>query len=179
MALDAREYRVSSFLRNSLRRHARVLGVVLGLMAGTAWAETRSYVEMGFYGGLLVTQRDDWAGATGGLYGMGPVTRHFSVGGELVGLYQDYEAERFLGFRFGFPMRWTLSTGPARPYVLAVLFVESPGETSVGGGVGVGYLSELGSDYLLLDLQVRGMSRFDFLFPQLTLSATLGVAAVF
>jgi len=42
----------------------------------------------------------------------------------------------------------------------------------------VGYLSELGSDHILLDMQVRGMSRFSTLFPQLTLSATLGVAAV-
>ena len=32
--------------------------------------------------------------------------------------------------------------------------------------------------WLLLDLQVRGMSRFSTLFPQLTLSATLGVAVV-
>jgi hypothetical protein len=45
--------------------------------------------------------------------------------------------------------------------------------------VGVGYLNELGSDRLLLDLQVRGMSRFDVLFPQLTLSATLGMSADF
>jgi hypothetical protein len=156
-----------------------VLGLLLGLMGGTAWAETRSYVEMGFYGGLLVTQNEDWAGATGGLYGMWPVSRHVSVGGELAGLYQDYEAEQFLGFRFGFPLRWTFSTAPARPYALAILFVEAPGEPIVGGGLGLGYLSELGSDRILLDLQIRGMSRFSVLFPQLTLSATLGVAAVF
>jgi hypothetical protein len=173
------EYRVASLPRIFLRRHARVLGLVLGLMAGTAWAESRSYVEMGFYGGLLVTQNDRWEGATAGLYGMWPLSRHVSIGGELVGLSQDYEEERFLGFRFGFPVRWALSTGPTRPYVLGLLFVESPGETTVGGGVGVGYLSELGSDRLLLDLQVRGMSRFSTLFPQLTVSATLGVAVVF
>jgi hypothetical protein len=173
------EYRDVSLRWSSVRRHARVLGLLLGLLAGPAWAESRSYVEMGFYGGLLVTQNEDWAGGTLGLYGMWPVSRHVSFGGELVGLSQDYEEERFLGFRFGFPVRWTLSTGPVRPYVLGVLFVESPGETSVGGGVGVGYLNELGSDRLLLDLQVRGMSRFDVLFPQLTLSATLGLAAVF
>ncbi|HEX8705037.1 MAG TPA: hypothetical protein VF815_39760 [Myxococcaceae bacterium] len=152
---------------------------MLGLVVGPAWSETRSNVEMGFYGGLLVTQNDDWAGATAGLYGMWPLSRHVSLGGELVGLSQDYEKDRFMGVRFGFPLRWTLSTGPTRPYVLGVLFVESPGETALGGGAGLGYLSELGSDRILLDLQVRGMSRFSTLFPQLTLSATLGVAAVF
>jgi hypothetical protein len=136
-------------------------------------------MEMGIYGGMLVTQNDRWEGATVGLYGMGRVSRYVSMGGELVGLSQDYEEERFLGVRFGFPVRVTLSTGAARPYVLGVLFAESPGETTLGGGVGVGYLSELGSDQILLDMQVRGMSRFSTLFPQLTLSATLGVAAVF
>jgi len=173
------ECRVTSLRWNCVRRYAGLLGVMLGLVAGPAWAETRSYVEMGVYGGILVTQNDDWAGGTVGLYGMGPVSRYVSVGGELVGLSQDYEEERFLGFRFGFPVRFALSTGPARPYVLGLLFVESPGETTVGGGVGVGYLSELGSDRLLLDMQVRGMSRFSTLFPQLTLSATLGLAVVF
>jgi hypothetical protein len=173
------EYRVASHRSNTLRCYARVLGLLLGLLAAPAWAESRSYVEMGFYGGLLVTQNDKWEGATAGLYGMWPVSRHVSVGGELVGLSQDYEEERFLGFRFGFPVRWALSTGSTRPYVLGVLFAESPGETTLGGGVGLGCLNELGSDRLLLDLQVRGMSRFSTLFPQLTLSATLGVAVVF
>ena len=172
------ECRVTSPRWNSVRRYAGMLGLLLGLVAGPAWAEARSYVEMGVYGGMLVTQNERWEGATVGLYGMGRVSRYVSMGGELVALSQDYEAERFLGFRFGFPVRVALTTGPARPYVLGLLFAESPGETTVGGGVGVGYLSELGSDRLLLDLQVRGMSRFSTLFPQLTLSATLGVAVV-
>jgi len=173
------ECRVTSLRWNSVRRYAGVLGLMLGLVGGPAWAEVRSYMEMGIYGGMLVTQNDRWEGATVGLYGMGRVSRYVSMGGELVGLSQDYEAERFLGVRFGFPVRVALSTGSARPYVLGVLFAESPGETTLGGGVGVGYLSELGSDHILLDMQVRGMSRFSTLFPQLTLSATLGVAAVF
>jgi hypothetical protein len=153
--------------------------MVLGLMAGTAWAQGRIEAEMGVSGGLLVTEHEDWAGATGGLYLMGPVSRYVSMGGELMALYQDYPAERFLGFRLGWLTRWAFTTGSTRPYALAVLFAESPGSPSVGGGLGLGYLSELGSDWLLLDLQVRGMSRFSVFFPRLTLSATLGVAVAF
>src|SRR3712207_3863611 len=108
MTEDFPLYRVASLRWTSVRRHAWLLGLLLGVLAAPAWAETRSYVEMGFYGGLLVTQNDRWEGATAGLYGMWPVSRHVSVGGELVGLSQDYEEERFLGFRFGFPVRWAL-----------------------------------------------------------------------
>jgi hypothetical protein len=152
---------------------------MLGLLGGTAWADGGTRVELGLAGGLLVTQNEDWAGATAGLYVMGPASRQLSFGGELMALRQDYRADRFLGFRFGVLTRWSFSPRTSRPYALGVLFVESPGSPSVGGGLGLGYLTELGSEQFLLDLQVRGMSRFSVLFPRLTLSATLGVAAAF
>ena len=172
------EYRVASLRWNAVRRHFRGLGLVLGLMVGPAWAEERSYAELGLSGGLLVTQNEDWGGATLGLSLLGPIARHWSFGGELMALHQDYPADRFLGFRFGVLVRRAFSTRSTRPYALAVFFFEAPGETTVGGGLGLGYLTELGSDRFLLDLQVRGMSRFSLLFPRLTLSATLGVAVV-